>query len=73
MTFSRLSDRSAIRNVVVVVSPLLREVFHEFYDVIPDDSVLSWEHYVRPHPVNRERNVSQVVILLCLRRGKDVK
>lgn len=41
--------------------------FMMLYRTIP---VLSWEHYVHPHPVNRERNASQVVILLCLRRGK---
>ncbi|EGI60048.1 hypothetical protein G5I_11839 [Acromyrmex echinatior] len=38
--------------------------------MLPDDPVLSREHYMHPHPVNRERNASQVVILLCLRRGK---
>ncbi|KYN36325.1 hypothetical protein ALC56_09285 [Trachymyrmex septentrionalis] len=37
---------------------------------LPDDPVLSREHYMHPHPVNRERNASQVVILLCPRRGK---
>jgi len=31
--------------------------------MLPDDPVLSREHYMHPHPVNRERNVSQVVTL----------
>lgn len=69
----RLLDYSAIRNVVVIVVGLaapmwtLPRVLWCYTRTIP---VLSWEHYVHPHPVNRERNASQVVILLCLRRGK---
>ena len=38
--------------------------------MLSDDPVLSREHYMHPHPVNRECVPSRYVILLCLRRGK---
>ncbi|TGZ47728.1 hypothetical protein DBV15_06301, partial [Temnothorax longispinosus] len=49
------------------VSLLLRELFHEFYDVIPDDSVLSRWHYVHPHPVNHGCNASQKSLYFYVR------
>lgn len=67
---SHFSDYQTILNVVhrqsrrsYVESPTS---FTMLYRTIP----CYREHYVRPHPVNRGRNASQVVILLCLRRGR---